>query len=568
MSAIIKRRSAPDNAPPIPDDIVEAMDTVFAPWFVGGESWDPWRAVLRAVYGLPTTDQGRAFLRTIAERDAPAGRVKEFWSCAGRRSGKDSIASLIVSHSAARFNPAPLRRGERALGLCLACDRDQARIILGYCRSYFEEIPALRKMVKRETKDGFALNNGVDIVIGTNSFRAVRGRAILCAVLDELAFYLDDNSARPDTELYNALRPGMATLPGSMLIGISSPYRRSGLLFEKFKSLFGRNDNDGLFIKAPTVALNPTIDRAIIEKAYADDPAAAAAEWGAEFRSDIANFIDPAILDSAVVGGRHELPGVDGVQYVGFVDPSGGSSDSMTLAIAHAEGDRAILDCVREIRPPFSPDDATREFAETLRGYGIAEIRGDRYGGQWPTERFAAHDITYLPAGKAKSDLYLATLPLLNAGRVELLDNPRLVAQLTSLERRTARGGRDSVDHPPRQHDDLANAVAGALVLASEKPTTGYNFIGVPSRFSEAFIDDDEGRDRLAIAICGRTWDGKTIDDLMSKGAIRKLKDAPTQSPVGRQILEKLGRGGAHESDRPGDCREIDLTSLMTPERN
>jgi len=35
------------------------------------------------------------------------------------------------------------------------------------------------------------------------------------------------------------------------------------------------------------------------------------------------------------------------------------------------------------------------------------------------------------------------------------------------LERRTARGGRDSVDHPPNAHDDVANGAAGALLMAS-----------------------------------------------------------------------------------------------------
>ena len=54
--------------------------------------------------------------------------------------------------------------------------------------------------------------------------------------------------------------------------------------------------------------------------------------------------------------------------------------------------------------------------------------------------------------------------------RVELVDEPRVVAQLCGLERRTAWGGRDSIDHGPGGHDDLANAVAGALVAAAEAP--------------------------------------------------------------------------------------------------
>jgi len=59
--------------------------------------------------------------------------------------------------------------------------------------------------------------------------------------------------------------------------------------------------------------------------------------------------------------------------------------------------------------------------------------------------------------------------------------NP-LTIELMQLERRTARSGRDSVDHPPGAHDDLANSVCGCLALlaASERnriyliPITGF----------------------------------------------------------------------------------------------
>jgi hypothetical protein len=77
------------------------------------------------------------------------------------------------------------------------------------------------------------------------------------------------------------------------------------------------------------------------------------------------------------------------------------------------------------------------------------------------------HKIVVGASAKPKSDIYRDMLPLLNSGQCRLLDNPRLVLQLCALERRTARGGKDSIDHGPGQHDDIANAVAGAIVLAS-----------------------------------------------------------------------------------------------------
>jgi hypothetical protein len=145
----------------------------------------------------------------------------------------------------------------------------------------------------------------------------------------------------------------------------------------------------------------------------------------------------------------------------------------MTLAIAHREGDRAILDVIREAKPPFSPESIVSEFAALLKRYQITTVRGDRYAGLWPRERFYIHGITYECSDKPKSDLYRDLLPLVNSNQVELLDHPKLIAQLTSLERRTARGGKDSIDHPPSAHDDIANCVAGALVLANSETKLG-----------------------------------------------------------------------------------------------
>jgi len=120
---------------------------------------------------------------------------------------------------------------------------------------------------------------------------------------------------------------------------------------------------------------------------------------------------------------------------------------------------------VREVRPPFSPDAVVEEFAETLRRYRIGQVVGDRYGAEWVGERFRKAGITYKPAEKPKSDLYRELLPAINAQTVELLDHPKLIAQLCQLERRTARGGRDSIDHAPRAHDDIANVCAGVVHL-------------------------------------------------------------------------------------------------------
>ena len=97
-------------------------------------------------------------------------------------------------------------------------------------------------------------------------------------------------------------------------------------------------------------------------------------------------------------------------------------------------------------------------------------MTGDRYGGEWPREAFRNHGIEYETSERSKSDLYREFWPIVNSGRATLLDHPRMIGQLCALERRTARGGRDSLDHPPGLHDDLANVAAGVLVQVAGEP--------------------------------------------------------------------------------------------------
>ena len=139
----------------------------------------------------------------------------------------------------------------------------------------------------------------------------------------------------------------------------------------------------------------------------------------------------------------------------------------MTLSISHPEGEKVLLDAIRETKPPFSPEDCVSDFVTLMKQYRLTEVYGDRWGGEFCREQFEKRGIAYKVSEKPKSDLYKEFLPLINSRRVELLDLPRLTSQLIGLERRTARGGRDFIDHGQNGHDDVANSVAGAVVIAS-----------------------------------------------------------------------------------------------------
>jgi hypothetical protein len=84
---------------------------------------------------------------------------------------------------------------------------------------------------------------------------------------------------------------------------------------------------------------------------------------------------------------------------------------------------------------------------------------------------------------------------LLNARKIELLDNQRLLNQFASLERRTRAGGKDLITHPPGGHDDLANACAGAVYYANKTGRHSF-FIWSPADYrpSEAALNFMSGK--------------------------------------------------------------------------
>lgn len=458
-------------------DLLEALDdpNLFGPWF-SGDSWRPWRAVLKAACGHALDVDELAIFRAVAQRDPPRRRVRELWIVAGRRAGKDSIASAIGAHAAGFVDyGAVLRPGEVASVLCLAVDRTQAKIVMRYTKAFFDRIPMLAGLVTRETADGLELSTQAELSVIAANFRTVRGRSVALAILDECAFWRDEGSASPDVETYVALAPGMATIPNSLLIGMSSPYRKAGLLYTKWRDHFGKPGDDVLVIQAPSRALNPTLPQRVIDEAMERDPAAARAEWLGEWRNDLAAYLTRELVEAAVDRGVTVRPRADGGgTYVAFCDPSGGVNDSFTAAIAHAEGETVILDCLVEIRAPFNPTNATADIAETLKAYGINTVTGDRYAASWVVDAFSKHGIAYQHSDRDRSAIYANALPLFTAGRARLLDNPRLVSQFANLERRTSSMGRDRIDHPAGLADDSSNSAAGALTLAAGRSESGF----------------------------------------------------------------------------------------------
>lgn len=455
------------------------------------ESWKTWLAILKAAFGEVLTDDERATFALVAgDRAPPSRRVRELW-CGpiGRRSGKSRMAAAVACHVALLTDHRKLAPGEVGVVAVIASSRDQSATVFNYIRGFLMSSPLLAGEVVSINREEITLRGDICIMVTTNSFRTSRGQTILCCIGDEVSYWKDLDSAQPDVETYRAVLPSLVA-SGGLFVGISTGYRRAGLLFEKHRDFFGRDDDDVLSISGPTELFNPTIDVAAIAKAREQDPESAAAEWDGGFRKDIAAFLSDHDIDAAVDHERPtELPPRRSLRYRGFVDPSGGRHDSYCLAIGHFEGTRDtgrfVLDALRGAKPPFDPQTVTKNYAELLREYGLHEVVGDNYAAAWVETAFKDAGIKYVRADKPKSQLYLEAATLFARGGISLPNHPVLLRELRLLERRVHRSGRDTVDHGTNGHDDHANATLGCAAWAMRR---GY-------RTDLSWIDGDKPLD-------------------------------------------------------------------------
>jgi hypothetical protein len=451
---------------------------------------------LKAAYALPLTDAELQTFRQIAgDRVPPKKRVREVWVIAGRRGNKSEMSAADGIYSAL-FVKHKLSRGEVGMVLVIAGSRDQAKVVFNYAKGILEASPVLRKEIANVTAYEITFRNGIVFSVHSSSFRTVRGRTLVAVIFDEIAFFRDETSAYPDTELYRAVLPALATTNG-ILIGISSPYRKFGILYQKFRDHYGKDSDDILVVQGPTKLFNPTLDDAVIEAQREADPTAATSEWDAEFRTDIATYLDDASIDAAIEYARPlEIPpaGRD-TFYKAFTDASGGvGHDSYTLAIGHRElgnEGRYVIDVVRGSRSGVAkdPQKITEEYAVLLRDYHTTEVTGDYYSAGWVENAWQKCGIRYIKSALSKSDIYLECIPLFTRGLVRLPEHPKLIRELRLLERHTHRSGRDSVDHGRSGSDDYANAVAGVLRELSNH--LGYDVRNFLERDEHGNVMDD-----------------------------------------------------------------------------
>jgi hypothetical protein len=281
-------------------NILQAMsdDRAFGSFF-RGPSWDPWKAFLAALFALPMTpEQLVIFQKHTGRTMPPTEPFRECWLLTGRRAGKSLVAALISVYMSVFCDWSEhLMVGEVPTAMVVSPDRRQSRIIGRFERGFCRAIPALAQLLTTDTRESLELSNGVVLETMTASTVTLRGYTSHIIVNDEISFFPAEDSVDPDREILVSERPCLASLPGSLLLSISSPYARRGCMWDAFQEHYGK-DGHPLFWKASSAEMNPSLDPAIIAAAYELDPAVAAAEWGGQFRSDCERLFTETMLDA------------------------------------------------------------------------------------------------------------------------------------------------------------------------------------------------------------------------------------------------------------------------------
>ncbi len=366
-----------------------------------------------------------------------------------------------------------LAKGERAIIPLVAQDQRATKVAFGYIRDYLTGSKLLASMVVEVLSLEIQLTNRVRITCFPSTQRSLRGWSIPAAVMDEVAFFRLEGAADSDTEIQASIRRGMISFPAPKLVKISTPYMRSGILYEDFKNYYGQDSDDVLVWRASSALMNPTLKENRLDRERRLDPQRFSREYEAEFAEDLETFLPSAWVEASTVRGRHERPPIPGTNYVGAVDPSGGGADSFTLSIVHAEKQGEVTRVIQDVAKGWKKvrsqtvdlEGVVNDIAATLKTYGLQEVHGDRYAAQWVVQAFQRAGVSYRET-EEKSKAYLECEPLFAQGRIEILDHPQLARDLRLLERRPRPGGKTVIDHPSGAHDDHANSLALAVSLA------------------------------------------------------------------------------------------------------
>lgn len=483
----------------------------------------PQQVALKIVYGLPLSsdiqdDRGLSeldywavsqghcvyddlgYVKSVKKADYVPKTYRECWAVWGRRAGKtDTFASTIVAYEAALGgHEAYFRAGKKAICFQIAQDLRMARFALHGIKSTLESMPFIyrngskKNRITQVTADRIDLWNGISICVIPPTLKSVRGYDNPISVMDEVGvWYQDSDSANPDVAVYEAVSPGQAQFPNSMIVGISSPWNRGGLLFKRYSSgtegcsvycpscrlepVDGcenceklREPHKNFLILHGTTTINPIITEKWLDSERKKNPRAFERECLARFQDSLSGFLPSALLERARDVGVVGRPPESRNFYIAAIDPAF-RQDAFGFTIVHADAKLGIVQDYQKrweadpIEGKIDPKVIFPLIAAALKQYRCFSVYSDQYTLetlQYLAQQhgFSIEEVTF--SSESKAEIYGNLEMLLNQNRIRLLDDDETINELRSLEKRLSEGGKVMIAAPEGLHDDMATVVA------------------------------------------------------------------------------------------------------------
>jgi hypothetical protein len=461
-------------------DAIDIIAAVRDPRLIGDSDVSLAQEVLlRAIYGLPLVNAEQlAIFQRATGRKYPGRQFREVMAICGRRSGKSDKIAANCSIYEACFRRHKLSRGERAYVTVIAVSKRQAGVVKGYIEGKLESSPTLSKLIGVVRADEIELTNGITVAVWPCSFRSIRGLGIICAIADELSFWRDEETgANPSGEVLRAIRPAMATFRDARLIKISSPFAKSGVVWDDFAARFDRDDP--LVWRLDSKTMNPSLDTGFLAAEEARDPESFLREYMGEFWESASALLPAEAVERCVVASRISLGPANGNSYVAALDAAF-KGDAFTFSVGHrTKGNGVVIDLLMAWQgsptKPVQLRTVLDSIAQTLKLFRLSSISGDQFCSEPVRQALAERGITFnefVFSSGSKMEIYSTLRTLVIEKQIELLDDPATTKELKKLEAVAAPGGKLRIGAPEHGnvHDDRATVVALVSHLALAGP--------------------------------------------------------------------------------------------------
>ena len=155
--------------------------------------------------------------------------------------------------------------------------------------------------------------------------------------------------------------------------------RRRASLWDTYREHWGLDDSPVFVWKATTREMNPTVPKAFVDRALSRDPSRVCSEYLADFGSDAMALLSEEVINTATVRDPLRVPRRSPASPTRLLDPSGGSRNSMTMAVSPPTG-RVVSSILRASTNRRSgPESVVADFAVTLREYRVTTVIGDAW---------------------------------------------------------------------------------------------------------------------------------------------------------------------------------------------